>query len=82
MPPAPAAALAEELRRGGLPVELGFSGNLGKRLKRANKLNAAAAVLLGDDELAQGAVTLRDLDSGAQEVVPLSALTERLARYR
>jgi histidyl-tRNA synthetase len=78
----PAAALAEALRRDGLPVELGFGGNLGKRLKRANKLNAAAAVLLGDDELAQGAVTLRDLDSGSQELVPLAALTERLARYR
>jgi histidyl-tRNA synthetase len=78
----PAAVLAEELRRAGLAVELGFSGNLGKRLKRANKLNAAAAVLLGDDELAQGAVTLRDLDSGSQELVSLAALTERLARYR
>jgi histidyl-tRNA synthetase len=78
----PAASLAEQLRRDGLPVELGFGGNLGKRLKRANKLNAAAAVLLGDDELAQGAVTLRDLDSGSQELVPLAALTERLARYR
>jgi histidyl-tRNA synthetase len=78
----PAAELAETLRRAGLPVELGFSGNLGKRLKRANKLNAAAAVLLGEDELAQGAVTLRDLDSGSQELVPLAALTERLARYR
>jgi len=78
----PAAALAEELRRAGLAVELGFGGNLGKRLKRANKLNAAAALLLGDDELAQGVVTLRDLDSGAQELVPLAALTERLARYR
>ena len=78
----PAASLAEALRRDGLPVELGFGGNLGKRLKRANKLNAAAAVLLGDDELAQGAVTLRDLDSGSQELVPLAALTERLARYR
>ena len=78
----PAAALAESLRRDGLPVELGFGGNLGKRLKRANKLKAAAAVLLGDDELAQGAVTLRDLDSGSQELVSLAALTERLARYR
>jgi histidyl-tRNA synthetase len=78
----PAASLAETLRRDGLPVELGFGGNLGKRLKRANKLNAVAAVLLGDDELAQGAVTVRDLDSGSQELVPLAALTERLARYR
>ena len=46
-----ALALAQDLRRRGLTIELGFSGNMGKRLKRADKLNARAAVILGDDEL-------------------------------
>src|SRR5262249_33038101 len=54
-----AAVLAEELRRSGLPIELGYGGNMGKRLKRADKLNAAAALLLGEQELAQGVATLR-----------------------
>jgi hypothetical protein len=31
--------------------------------------------LLGDDELAQNAAAVRDLDSGAQELVPLAELT-------
>jgi histidyl-tRNA synthetase len=35
-------------------------------------------VLIGEDELAQGAVTLRDLDSGAQTLVPLAELAVRL----
>ena len=48
----------------GYAVDLGYSGNLGKRMKRANKLNARAAVILGDDELAKGVATLRDLDHG------------------
>jgi histidyl-tRNA synthetase len=78
----PALVLAERLRGEGFAVELGYGGNLGKRLKRANKLNAAAALLLGEAELARESVTLRDLDSGAQDEVPIAALPERLARFR
>ncbi len=77
-----ALRLCERLRRAGFTVELGYSGNLKKRLARANKVNARAAVLVGGDELARQAVALRDLDSGEQEEVPLRSLEERLARFR
>jgi histidyl-tRNA synthetase len=73
-----AMVLADRLRGAGLAVELGFSGNMKKRMARANKANARFAVILGEDEAARGAVTLRDLDSGAQDEVALSALEERL----
>src|SRR5215204_6552308 len=53
--------LAEELRDAGLAVELGYSGNLSRRLRRANRIGAFAAVLIGDDELARGTATLRNL---------------------
>ncbi|MFI5018822.1 MAG: His/Gly/Thr/Pro-type tRNA ligase C-terminal domain-containing protein, partial [Dongiales bacterium] len=76
-----AAGLAERLRRAGFAVELGYSGNIGKRLKRADKLGAAAAIILGEDELAKGEAALRDLDSGEQTAVPLTELEERLARF-
>jgi histidyl-tRNA synthetase len=75
-----ALKVTQELRRAGFVVELGYSGNLKKRLQRANKLNARAALLFGDDELAAGSATLRDLDSGEQELVSLSSLAERLSR--
>jgi histidyl-tRNA synthetase len=77
-----ALTLIQELRRAGYSVDLGFSGNTGKRMKRANKLSARAAVLLGEDELAQNAATVRDLESGEQELVPLDALSEYLARFQ
>jgi histidyl-tRNA synthetase len=51
-------------------------------MKRADKLNASAAIILGEDEIKRNAVTLRDLDSGAQEEVALDALEDRLAPYR
>jgi histidyl-tRNA synthetase len=73
-----ALRLGEELRDAGLVVELTYSGNLGRRMHRANRLNARAAVLLGDDELAQNAASLRDLDTGEQNLVPLPDLAARL----
>ena len=76
-----AARIAEELRRAGHAVDLGFSGNLAKRMKRANKLNAVAAVLLGDDEIAKGVATVRDMTTGAQEEVSLQQLASRLAAF-
>jgi histidyl-tRNA synthetase len=77
-----AATLAERLRRAGFAVEFGYGGNIGKRMKRADKLAAAAAVILGEDELAKGVASLRDLDSGEQTTVPLGDLEEQLARFR
>ena len=74
-----ALQLAERLRRGGLAVDLGYRGNLKRRMSRANKINARAAVIIGDDELARNSATLRDLDSGEQTLVPLDALDDRLA---
>jgi histidyl-tRNA synthetase len=75
---ATALKLAEELRDAGLAVELGYSGNLQRRMRRADRVGARAAVLLGDDEIARGEATLREFDSGAQEAVALTGLTARL----
>jgi histidyl-tRNA synthetase len=77
-----ALRLAQSLRRAGFSIELGYSGNLKRRLQRANKINARAAVILGDDEIAKQAAAVRDLDSGEQAEVPLASLAERLAAFR
>ena len=79
---APALKLAHALRRDGFTVELGYSGNVARRMKRANKIGARAAVILGEDELARDAATLRDLDTGEQIEVPLAELRDRLAPFR
>ncbi len=77
-----ALSLTELLRRDGLRIDIGYSGNLSRRMKRANRLNAAAVVILGEDELARRAATVRHMDTGEQEEVALSALSDYLARYR
>ena len=77
-----ALIITQRLRKAGLNVDLGFSGNVKKRLNRANKVNAVAALLIGEDELAKGVATLRDMETGEQYEAPLSSLEEHLARYR
>ena len=77
-----ALKITQRLRKAGHTVDLGFSGNVKKRLNRANKANAKAALLIGEDELAKGVVTLRDMETGEQSEAPLSSLEEHLACYR
>ena len=77
-----ALVMAHDLRTNGFTVELAYRGNLSRRMKRANRLNARAAVILGPDEAAKGTATLRDFDSGTQAEVPLDRLADHLAPYR
>ena len=77
-----ALPLAERLRAAGYRVDLAFGGNLKKRMKRADRAGARAAVLIGADELAADAATVRDLDSGEQSRVSLDTLADALAPFR
>ncbi|HEY3146964.1 MAG TPA: histidine--tRNA ligase [Dongiaceae bacterium] len=77
-----ALILANRIRAAGLSADLGYSGNMSKRMKRANKVNARVAVILGEDELAKNVAAVRDLDSGEQREVALDTLIESLARYQ
>ncbi|MGH7095970.1 MAG: His/Gly/Thr/Pro-type tRNA ligase C-terminal domain-containing protein, partial [Stellaceae bacterium] len=78
VPEAQAPTLAENLRDAGFVVDLAYSGNVKRRMRRANRLKARAAVIIGDEEFSANEATLRDLDSGAQERVPLAELAARL----
>ncbi|MBF0093836.1 MAG: histidine--tRNA ligase [Alphaproteobacteria bacterium] len=77
-----ALVLAHRLRRAAFAVDLGYSGNPAKRMKRADKIGARAAVIFGEDELARDAVTVRDLETGEQQLVAMSALEDHLTRFR
>jgi histidyl-tRNA synthetase len=77
-----AQKLAHRLRHNGFNVDIGYSGNMGKRMKRANKVNALIALILGGDEVANNVVTLRQLDSGEQATVPMNEIEAKLELYR
>ena len=68
--PAPAIALAEELRGGGIRVQLyGEQKKFKQKMSYADKLGVPFAVLLGEDELAQGKCSVKDMRTGKQEVL-------------
>lgn len=66
--------LAEDLRSVGAAVTADRGGNLKKRLNRANKAEARFAVIIGDNEVEEDVVTLKDLDNGEQSQVAFADL--------
>jgi histidyl-tRNA synthetase len=60
------AGLLAELRAGGIAAEAAYRGNMKKRMERAGKSGARFALILGEDEIAGGRVTLKDLADGSQ----------------
>ena len=76
-----ATLLMRRLRYAGFRVDSAFSGTVKKRMKRANAVQARVALLLGEDELAQGVVTVHDLDSGEPHRVPFADVQEVLLGF-
>lgn len=60
------------LRREGVAADFAFGGKgLKNAMKSANRSGARWALVLGERDLAEGTVQLKDLESGEQEAVPL-----------
>jgi histidyl-tRNA synthetase len=77
---AAALALARELRRNGLSAELGDgSFRLKKSFEAADKV-ARSIVILGEDELQSGILTVKDFATGIQTKVPRAELAAHLAQ--
>ena len=73
-----AIEIAYKLRKAGLRVEQAYSGNLKKRMMKANKINASKAVIIGSDELKENKVTIKDLSTGEQKSVMIENIVEEL----
>ena len=65
---APAIALAETLRSAGLRVQLyGEQKKFKQKMAYANKLGVPFAVLLGEDEIAEGMCSVKNMVTGEQQ---------------
>ena len=72
-----ALSLLRDLRRSGLEAHMEYEGrSIKSQMKRADRLQAAFALILGDDELASGAVSVKNMASGEQARVPRDAVIE------
>ena len=73
-----ALTLARELRQAGLRIELGEGGfRLKKSFEAADK-SARAIVILGEDELKSGILTVKTFSTGVQTKVPRADLANHL----
>ncbi len=78
VPRAETLRLARELRDAGIPTEPYFASKkkmkMGNQLSHADHYGIPVAVILGEDELANGVVSIKDLDEGKRK---RSDLTDR-----
>ena len=70
--------IAHDLRIAGIVVDMAYKGNVGKRMKRANKQNARFAILIGEDEIVRSVAMVKNLDKGSQEEISLLKLVDYL----
>ena len=76
---AEAFKLVMDLRDAGLSAAIDYAGRSMKaQMKQANKLNAKYAVILGEDEIAEGAALIRSMADSSQEKVAFDAVIEKI----
>lgn len=75
----PAMGLVTRLRANGIGALLAYSKrSLKSQLRSADRAGMTYALILGDEELAQGVVVARDLTTSEQEAVPIDSIVEWL----
>jgi histidyl-tRNA synthetase len=66
-----------DLRAGGVAAEMDYTGrSLKAQMKIADKLGARFVVIMGEEEIASGSATVRDMSSSEQQSVPISGLMD------
>lgn len=70
--------VAQTLRAAGLNIDLGYSGNMSKRLKKASQNNSIAAIIIGADEITSKTAQVKFLNENRQETILLSQLADFL----
>ncbi len=77
-----AVQIAMDLRRAGYAIAQGFKGNMKRRMSKAAEAKAPAVLILGETELAQESVMLKDMAGGEQQLVAISSLSDALKKYQ
>ncbi len=80
MDPKQAFVFVHLLRQSGISADMGFTGGSFKsQMNRANKLNARFALILGEEELKNKMVSMKNMSDGKQEMVGIEECVRILA---
>lgn len=75
MEPEISMQIATKLRQAGIPTVIGTEGSkLNKQLKSADRIGVKTAIMCGTDEIAQGIITIKDMETGKQTQMTLDEL--------
>lgn len=66
--------IAQKLRNSGLNVEFTLAGNFKKQMKRASQNNSRFVVIIGEDEMKNGELVVKDFDNSSEEKVKVENL--------
>jgi histidyl-tRNA synthetase len=81
LPKRRAMILFEEMRRAGISVgQLFTKDSLKNQLEEANRLAVKFTLILGQKELSDGMILIRDMESGVQETVSLAKIRTELEK--
>ncbi|ABQ68890.1 histidyl-tRNA synthetase [Rhizorhabdus wittichii RW1] len=69
-----AARALADLRRAGIAADMAYKGNMKRRMQKADASGARYAVIIGDDEVARGEVSLKDMAGQTQAPVAIDGL--------
>lgn len=76
-----APQIVHKIRLAGMRAEIDYQmPSLKSQMRRANKIGARLVLIMGDDELEKGNLTMRDMKSGQQWVIDFKADIEDLVR--
>ncbi|MCE2991303.1 MAG: histidine--tRNA ligase [Candidatus Jidaibacter sp.] len=70
--------IAVKLRSLGLRTDYVYHQNPGKQMQKANKLGATHTLIFGDDELSTDKFKLKNMASGAEEVITLEHIIDHV----
>ena len=69
--------IAQELRIRGIKIDMDLMRRgIGKSLKYASSVNAKKAIIIGENEIEQESVTIKDMQSGKQKLIKIQKLFE------
>ena len=72
--------IMKKLVQQGIKSEIIYNGNLSKKFKRANKINASYAIILGEEEIDKNVIKFKDLKSGNEELLNIDQIIEQILK--
>lgn len=73
-----ALILANKLRRNGLYVICEYDGALKNRMKKADQVNAKAALIFGNKELGSKTLKIKNMDTGEEKIIACGSIIENI----